>query len=163
MKSLPAWKMQTDDPQVYEFIDSIKKFPKDVYGFIYEIVFIDGTRYIGQKALWSTKRVKARKDGKLHPNTITCEWKNTGKGFRQKYDIVCTESDWKKYYGSSKQCKERIPVSREIIDIAYNKYQLTYLEAKYLFFYEVLENDTYLNDNILGSFYRSEKLLGKPE
>jgi len=33
---------------------------------------------------------------------------------------------------------------------------LTYIETKLLFLKEVLENDNYLNSNILGSFYRKD-------
>ena len=35
----------------------------------------------------------------------------------------------------------------------YNKKELTYLECKYQFILEVLEDKKYLNDNILGKFY----------
>ena len=164
-KSLPDWTEAEDIDAKHssvKIIHDIKDMPKDVYGFIYRIQFVDGTKYIGKKNIYGTRTVKARMDGKPHPNTIDIVWKNTGKGYRQKYDIVQVESDWKNYCGSSKRCKIRIPLVREILDYAYNKYQLTYREAEALFFYQVLEDETYLNDNILGSFYRSEDLLYHP-
>ena len=37
--------------------------------------------------------------------------------------------------------------------MAYNKKELTYLECKYQFIFEVLEDKKYINDNILGKFY----------
>ena len=44
-------------------------------------------------------------------------------------------------------------LNRKILQIAYNKKELTYLECKYQFVLEVLEDKQYLNDNILGKFY----------
>ena len=164
-KSLPDWvEPEGFDPKrpILKIVKSIDDMPKGTYGFVYRIRFVDGTQYIGKKNIYSTRTLKARKDGKPHEGTIDCVWKNTGKGYRQKFDIVQIESDWKTYYGSSKQCKIRVPDSREILTYAYNKYQLTYYEAEALFFHQVLEDETYLNDNILGSFYRSEDLLYHP-
>ena len=74
-------------------------------------------------------------------------------------------SDWKKYYGSNKHLKNQITkgevtledLGKQIIQTASNKKQLTYLETKYLFQLEVLENpDLYYNDNILGKFFTSD-------
>ncbi len=44
-------------------------------------------------------------------------------------------------------------LERKILQVAYNKKELTYLECKYQFISEVLEDKKYLNDNILGKFY----------
>ena len=43
-----------------------------------------------------------------------------------------------------------------MIKICYSKIELTYQETKYLFKYNVLEDDTYLNGNILGRFYKGK-------
>ena len=75
------------------------------------------------------------------------------------YKQVQKESDWKTYYGSHHFIKEMLKTgsenefAREILEIAYNKKELTYLECKYQFVLEVLEKNKYLNDNILGKFY----------
>lgn len=164
-RSLPVWVEEGEDAKGLpssKVIASINDMPPNVHGFIYRIRFVDGTQYIGKKNIYSTRTLKARQDGKPHPNTIDNIWRNTGKGYRQKFDVVKVESDWKIYCGSSKQCKIRVPDYREILDYAYNKYQLTYREAEALFFHQVLEDEIYLNDNILGSFYRSEDLLYHP-
>ena len=51
-------------------------------------------------------------------------------------------------------------LERQILEIALNKKHLTYLETKYLFQMEVLENpDHYYNDNILGKFFTSDFAL----
>ena len=44
-------------------------------------------------------------------------------------------------------------LKREMLAVAYNKKELTYLECKWQFVLEVLETPKYLNDNILGKFY----------
>ena len=45
---------------------------------------------------------------------------------------------------------------REILEFAFKKKHLTYLETKYLFTNNVLENNEYINDNILGKFFRKD-------
>ena len=73
---------------------------------------------------------------------------------------VIKESDWKTYYGSQTEIKELVKngkesdFRREILKFVNSKKHLTYFECKYLFIYEVLENnDEYINDNILAKFY----------
>ena len=78
-----------------------------------------------------------------------------GKGRPPVYKQVQKESDWKTYYGSHSFIKEanKEDLERKILQVAYNKKELTYLECKYQFVLEVLEDKKYLNDNILGKFY----------
>ena len=78
---------------------------------------------------------------------------------------VITESDWKDYFGSHVKIKELVKESngddweKRILEFVPNKKLLTYLECKHLFIKEVLENRTnYINDNILGKFYRKDFL-----
>ena len=40
--------------------------------------------------------------------------------------------------------------------ICYSQMELTYQEVKHQFKYEVLEKDEYLNQNILGRFYKTK-------
>ena len=154
---LPPWQVFRPSQSPIT-IDSIKQMPEGTYGFIYRLTFLDGMMYIGKKNLYSTRTLAVRKSGeaRLNADGSAAEriYRNTGKGFRKAYEVVNIESDWKTYLGSHKGCKVRFPKTREILHYAFNKLQLTYLEAKYLFIYEVLENPKYINDNILGSFYR---------
>ena len=78
-----------------------------------------------------------------------------GKGRHPVYKRVLKESDWKNYYGSHSFIKEanEKDLKREILEIAYHKKELTYLECKYQFTLGVLESRSYLNDNILGKFF----------
>ena len=79
---------------------------------------------------------------------------------------VITESDWKDYYGSNKDILKLVKegsvmdFDRKILCYVPNKKLLTYFECKYLFINEVLEHqEEYINDNILGKFYRKDFLL----
>lgn len=122
------------------------------YGFIYLITYSDGTHYLGKKDFFTVKRLPALKSGECRPNSIRT-YKNQN-GSRVYYDLVKCESNWRKYNGSSHLVKGKTPVSKEILCIAPSKRNLTYLEVKYLFLHNALEDPTYLNENILGKFFR---------
>ena len=78
-----------------------------------------------------------------------------GKGRPPMYKQIQKESDWKTYYGSHSFIKEANigDLERKILQVAFNKKELTYLECKWQFILEVLETNKYLNDNILGKFF----------
>jgi len=68
--------------------------------------------------------------------------------------------DFMKYYSSNKTLKDAhkagVVIKREILMICYSAMELTYQEVKYQFKYEVLEKEEYLNQNILGRFYKTK-------
>lgn len=136
-------------------VTTINDVPNTAIGFVYLVHFTDGSKYIGKKNLYSIRKIKALTSGKQRKDVIEKKYRNTGKGYRQEFDIIKKESDWLKYQGSHKDCKTKTVDKKYILCFAYSKLQLTYLEAKMLFIYEVLEDNSYLNDNILGTFYRS--------
>lgn len=123
-------------------IESIDDIPSDSVGFIYEVTHIpSGKKYIGKKALYHKK---------TRPPL---------KGYKRKR-VEFVESDWKSYYGSHEEVKSLLKevgseiFKREIMEFSKSKKRLSYLETKYLFQREVLENqDKYFNSNILGKFY----------
>lgn len=132
------WKYQSKE------IQSIEDMPDDAIGFVYEITHIPTNRkYIGKKIL-SLKRKLPPLKGKKRVRRVT------------------KESDWKTYYGSNDEIKSLIKenkhseFTREILTFAKTKTQLTYLETKYQFINEVLENDNYFNYNILGKFFKGK-------
>ena len=136
-------------------IKTLKKFPKDTYGFVYKVVHIPtGKIYIGRKNLYHNRRKKlTKKELSLL----------SGPGRKPTHKKVTKESDWLDYYGSNKEVQRIISEGREhefqrtIIKLAPNKKLLTYYETKYLFKYEVLERpQEYLNDNILGKFFTKD-------
>ena len=128
-------------------INEISDLPNNAYGFVYQTTHLPtNKKYIGKKSLiYNLKKKLGKKKKAL--------WE--GKGRPPMYKRVLKESDWKTYYGSHSFIKEanKEDLTREILEIAYHKKELTYLECKYQFTLGVLENKSYLNDNILGKFF----------
>ena len=128
-------------------INEISDLPNKAFGFVYQTTHLPtNKKYIGKKSLmYNLKKKLGKKEKAL--------WE--GKGRPPVYKRVLKESDWKTYYGSHAFIKEahNYDLHRKILQIAYNKKELTYLECKYQFILEVLEDKQYLNDNILGKFY----------
>jgi serine/threonine protein kinase len=125
-------------------INSIDDFPEGTFGFVYEVSHEKtGKKYIGKKQIFSLRTAPPLK------------------GHRKKRKII-KESDWKNYYGSQKDIKNLVKENkedefkREILEICYTKKQLTYYELKWQILKNVLEDDNYLNDNLLGKFYKRD-------
>ena len=117
----------------------------DFFGFVYCITNLQtGKKYIGRK--YFTQRRKPR----------------TGKR------KVTSESDWKKYYGSSEELKQDIKqfgrgiFKREIISLHKTKGTVNFEETKQLFLNNVLTESlddgtpAYYNSNILGRYMRKD-------
>jgi hypothetical protein len=127
-----------------EVIESIEKMPKNTFGFIYEAIYLlTNEKYLGKKVLYFNRTLPPLK------------------GTKRKRKVV-KESDWLTYYGSHSKIKQLLSegkqenFSRKILEFAFNKKHLTYLETKYQFCNNVLENTEYINDNILGKFFRKD-------
>ena len=126
-------------------INSIEDMPTDTFGFVYLVTHTpSGKKYLGKKQLIANRTLPPLK------------------GQKKKRKIQ-KESDWKTYYGSQtevkqlvKESKDKLDFTREIIIFTSTKKQLTYFETKLQFVNEVLENDEYLNSNILGKFFRKD-------
>ena len=110
---------------------------KSYVGFVYLITELDTDRkYIGRKYFYQLRKKK-------------------GKSKRVK-----SESDWKKYYGSSKELLEKIKIKeknnykRQILSLHTTKGDVNYEEVKQLFLNNVLEDSSYYNDNINGKWYK---------
>ncbi len=82
---------------------------------------------------------------------------------RKRVDYV--ESNWLKYTGSNEETKKwKIEECyREILYICYNRTMMTYYETMLQFKEQVLESDKYINDNILGKFYKKTILKYKDD
>lgn len=123
-------------------------------GYIYITLHIPtGRQYIGKKNFFHTLNKKLGKK-ELAEIPVT-------RGKRPSKKSVTKESDWKTYYGSSAEVKllPKDEMTRYVLKLCKTSKQLTYWETKYLFQYNVLEDDSYMNDNILGKFYRKDLLL----
>ena len=117
----------------------------DKFGYVYCITNLQsGKKYIGRK--YFTQRRKPP-GGKRR---------------------VTSESDWKKYYGSSPELKSDVKqlgkenFRREIISLHESLGKVNYEETKQLFLNNVLQetledgSPKYYNSNILGRYYRKD-------
>ncbi len=117
----------------------------DFFGYVYCITNLEsGKKYIGRK--YFTSRRKPR-GGKRR---------------------VTTESDWKKYYGSSEELKSDVKrlgkekFKREIISLHKTLGKVNYEETKQLFLNNVLiealddGSPAYYNSNILGRYMKKD-------
>ena len=117
----------------------------DFFGYVYCITNLtNGKKYIGRK--YFTQRRKPR-------------------GGKRK---VTSESDWKKYYGSSPTLKEDVKqfgssnFKREILSLHSTKGTCNYEETKQLFLNNVLIESlddgtpAYYNSNILGRYMKKD-------
>ena len=117
----------------------------DFFGYVYRITNLQtGKQYIGRK--YFTQRRKPR-------------------GGKRK---VTSESDWKKYYGSSKELAEDIKkygrniFKREILSLHTRLSEVNYEETKQLFLNNVLMESlddgtaAYYNSNILGRYMKKD-------
>ena len=135
-------------------VETIEDISVNTFGFIYITTHIpSGISYIGKKSLYHNVKRKLTKKELAE---------QTGRGRKSTTETIQKESDWKTYYGSEEFIKQKIKekkqdeFKREIIHFVENKKMLTYFECKYQFMYGVLENENYLNSNILGKFYKKD-------
>ena len=121
----------------------------DLFGFVYRITNLqNGKVYIGRKYFYQKRKPKG--------------------GKRR----VTSESDWKRYYGSSAELKQDIKefgkqiFRREIISLHKTQGRVNYEETRQLFLNNVLtEADTdgtpkFYNSNILGRYMRKDYFNG---
>ena len=117
----------------------------DYFGFVYRITNLtNGKKYIGRKYFWQRRKPRG--------------------GNRK----VTSESDWKKYYGSSDELNaERKQVGnsafkREILSLHKTQGKVNFEETRQLFINNVLTESltdgtpAYYNSNILGRYYRKD-------
>ena len=121
-------------------IKDIADLPKDTIGFVYVIKNMNTDEcYIGKKIL-------------LHKKT-----RPPLKGYKRKR-VSYVDSNWKTYTGSNTETKkwDLEDCSREIVHLCFNRTMMSYYETKLQFQLNALEDDKFLNDNILGKFYEAK-------
>ena len=120
------------------------------FGYVYLIVNrTTGKKYIGRKYFTQCRKPRG--------------------GKRR----VSSESDWKKYYGSSPELKQdvkefgRNSFSREILSLHTTKGKVNFEETRQLFLNNVLTESlddgtpAFYNSNILGRYYRKDYFEGQ--
>lgn len=126
---------------------------EELEGFVYKITnIITGKFYIGKKSLWSVRKKKISARAK----------KSTGT--RKTFEKITKESDWKTYYGSSKDLKDDVnrlgqtAFKREILELCKSKKYLSYAEFAWQVKLDVLRVNSY-NGNILGRWFNKDMEL----
>lgn len=120
--------------------------------------------YIGENTSFVYK-ITNTKNNKSYLGKKTFQFKKT-KQVNKKKKRILVESDWKEYYGSSKELLEDLKkigskwFKREILYLVKNKALATYLEAKLQFQYGVLESNDWYNSWIMARV-RKSNILGK--
>ena len=134
-----------ENPWTYQGTTFTSDDINDFFGYVYRITNLqDGRQYIGRK--YFTQRRKPR-GGKRR---------------------VTSESDWKRYYGSSPELKSDVKrlgkenFRREIISLHETLGKVNYEETKQLFLNNVLTESldngvpAYYNSNILGRYMKKD-------
>ena len=135
------------------------ELPLGTFGFIYQIDYApdeehpNGSSYVGKRQCLSEVRLPALKNGTTRPEASYRIGRNIN-GKRVQFDVVHKESTWKKYTGSSDLTKGKTILRKTVLALCTSKRELTYYECKALFCLNAIEDDQYLNVNILGKFYR---------
>ena len=138
--------MDYENPWIFEGHPFLSENINDYFGFVYRITnLLTGKAYIGRKYFYQLRKPR-------------------GGGRRVK-----SESNWKKYYGSSDELNEERRASgsnaffkREILSLHKTKGRVNFEETRQLFLHsvltEALEDGTpaYYNSNILGRYYRKD-------
>lgn len=140
-----------------KYYNTINDFPENSVGFVYKITHKESKRYyIGKKILFNNTKQNLTKKELAE---------QTGRGRRSTKKVVTKESNWKDYWGSSKEFLNYVKTEgkdkfkREILEVSFNKKHQTYTELKYLFKYDVLTDILSFNDNISGKYFRKDLVL----
>ena len=134
-----------ENPWTYEGSTFTSGDINDFFGYVYRITNLqNGRQYIGRKYFTQCRKLR---------------------GSRRKRT---SESDWKSYYGSSKELAEDRKLlgsncfRREILSLHTTKGQVNFEETKQLFLHNVLTETLdgkiplYYNSNILGRYMRKD-------
>ena len=134
-----------ENPWIYEGKPFTSNDIGDFFGFVYVITNLQsGRKYIGRKYFWQKRKPR-------------------GGGRR-----VTSESNWKKYYGSSGELKQDInncghsSFKRTILSLHTTGGKTNFEETRQLFANNVLTESltdgtpAYYNSNILGRYYRKD-------
>lgn len=123
------------------FEQSINDIKSNNYvGFVYKITNLETNQaYFGKKQFFSKRKLKPMDTRR-----------------------TTLESDWKKYYGSASSIKDDVKrlgkdrFKREILYLCKTLRAMSYYETKLQFMFDVILDDKYYNDNILGKYFSSD-------
>ena len=134
-----------ENPWIFDGTPFLSEDINGMHGFVYCITnTLTGKRYIGRKYFWQLRKPR-------------------GGGRRVK-----SESDWKKYYGSSRELTEdrkqfgNLVFKRDILSLHKSKGLTNFEETRQLFLNNVLTeamtdgSPAFYNSNILGRYMRKD-------
>ena len=133
-----------ENPWIFNGHPFLSEDINDLYGFVYCITnTLSGRQYIGRKYFWQHRKPR-------------------GKSRRVK-----SESDWKKYYGSSDELNQErkelgnLVFKRNILSVHKTKGTCNYEETRQLFINNVLSEElngapAFYNSNILGRYMKKD-------
>lgn len=104
--------------------------------FVYLITYADGKKYIGKKAVRANRRKPPLKGKKRNR-------------------IVFSDLPFKNYKGSHNTETQEI-LSKEILYQCSSRKSATYVETAILFEWDAIFLDEFVNENILGKFYKND-------
>lgn len=138
----------------HRWMENISDFPDGTFGFVYEIIFLDGKKYIGKKSLYSHATMNKLKSGKERKGHI--EFLRAYRNHKAvELEHIKKESKWKTYQGSFKDSDKLTACKKTILYLAKTSLELTYLEAKAIMETDAIRKSSYINDNVLGRFFKS--------
>ena len=155
-------------------ISKISDLPKDKqnsFGFIYCIVLNHGGQsyeYYGRKNFFSvrTKRASKKQVEERGKSAFRRKKQKKGKGAGEwyYYEEVRKEMNWNDYNSSSKEVLKMIKngahFTKYIVQLVEKESMMNYYECKHQFCSGVLEEERFLNGNILGRFHK-KNIIGK--
>jgi hypothetical protein len=128
-----------------------------IHGFVYEIQFADGTKYVGKKKIHSVTTKPALKNNKKRAGHIRFLKKRKNRKLVQ-FEEISNQSNWLSYIGSfdKNEFEDNTVVSRTIISFHPTKKSLSFAETELLFKQDVLKKDEYRNSNIDGKYFKKD-------
>lgn len=150
--------------QEIKTIEDVKLINDEAWGFVYLLSLYDietkdlKYQYIGKKNLYSvTSKTATKKEMLIHPKSYFRRKRNKDGNIKY-YTVIKKESNWKNYISSNdfiKDNKDKFIIERQIISIATENCDLSYMEVKEIICNGAMENEIFLNGNV------SIKRIGK--
>lgn len=147
-------------------LSDLPKDKQDYFGFIYCIVLSykgKSYEYYGKKNFFSVRTKRASQKSIREKGKSYFRRKKQKKGKKSGqwyyYELVRKEMDWQNYNSSSNEVlsmiKDGAQYTKYIVEIVKEESMMIYKEAKHQFCSGVLEEDRFLNGNILGRFHKN--------
>lgn len=154
--NLPSWTFKNkyvfSTESILDWFKYTHNIEPNIYGFVYGLQYSDDTFYIGKKNFYKYVDKPITFNTKFRKNVVGTPFNKRIKGKLVLHETVQTETNWLKYTGSHSFEEPKYLLKRKIVDIAFSKLHLTFLENFYLSKY-ILKQGC-LNQHISDKIYR---------